>query len=364
MTMKDKRVAYEQERKAMNEWAKKDLDHSLMIESIHQEALRQIVEKIDSFYLRYANASGLTRAEAKRVLKNFDIRQWETKAKQAVQDKDFSPETNQWLKTYNAKMRISRFEALKMDLELELMKMCAEDNQLMDKVLIEGALAEAKRQAGILGISGTSVKKDLERIVDADFYGEAYSNRIWARTGIYGSTRKALFSGMNRMFVGVSDYKQVRRQLMKSFKTSQYETDRLLRTELQRVRCQTQQKMYEENGFTHYIWTAEPGACPYCADLDGHYIEVGKGTLGETIPPVHPNCRCSTFGHIEMTYKDGRSTLDDFERWESKTDEDAGIIKADKVIKGHKPPPKTGEPNSVVQHEKNDTVINRTYYNE
>lgn len=101
---------------------------------------------------------------------------------------------------------------------------------------------------------------------------------------------------------------------------------RLLRTETARVRADAKLDSYRENGATHYIDTAEHGACPDCASLDGMAIPIEEAEKGLSIFPLHPNCPCSLYGHIEMKYKDGRSTLDEFKRWESKGSKDDGIM--------------------------------------
>lgn len=355
---------YEHERAAQNVWAKRDLQTDKLLEATYQESIRRMQDQIDRFYIKYASNKGLTRAEANRRIKGFDVQAWAEKAAEAVKNKDFSPYTNEWLKTYNTKMYISRIELMKAELELELQNLYSAENKIMDKHLVNEALAEYRRQAGILGSSAKGSSQRIRQIVDADFYGNNFSERIWGRTGHYIETRKAVFGSLNRMYTDMMGYKQERSRLMKQFNVSYSEAMRLLRTETARVRADAEVASYKDNGATHYIYCAEPGACINCAALDGMAIPVEEAEKGLTMFPMHPNCRCSSYGHIEMEYKDGRSTLDDFKRWESQSDEDDGIIKADKVIKGHKPPPKTGEPNSVVQHEKNDTIINRTYYND
>ena len=71
--------------------------------------------------------------------------------------------------------------------------------------------------------------------------------------------------------------------------------------------------MLKENGFTHMIFVAEPGACDICGPLDQKAIPIDKVEKGVNMFPMHPNCRCSAYGHIKMDYKEGGSTLDEFE---------------------------------------------------
>lgn len=322
----NRQQVYEHERAAQNEWAKRDLQTDKLLEATYQKSIQRMQDQIDRFYFKYASNKGLTRVAANRKLRDFDVQAWAGKAAEAVKSKDFSPYTNSWLKTYNTKMYISRIELMKAELELELQNLYSTEHKIMDKHLVNEALAEYKRQAGILGNSAKGSSQRIRQIVDADFYGNNFSERIWGQTGHYMETRKAVFGSLNRIYTDMMGYKQERSRLMKQFNVSYSEAMRLLRTETARVRADAEVASYKDNGATHYIYCAEPGACQNCAALDGMAIPVEEAEKGLTMFPIHPNCRCSSYGHIEMEYKDGKSTLDEFKLWESKSDGDDGII--------------------------------------
>ena len=316
MKVLNRQQVYNEERRIQNEWAKRDFEREKMLEGVYRESIDRIQKQIDDYYLSYAGRNGLTRAEANKRIKDFDVPKWAKKAAQAVEEKDFSPYTNEWLRTYNSKMYISRAELLKAELEIELQNMYSKENAIMAEHFTNEALDELRRQAGILGNSSTGSVERAKRIVDADFYGTNFSERIWGRNGHYEQTRKELFGSLNRMYTDMNGYRAERQRLMDKFQTSEYEAMRLLRTEASRIRSQSELASYEDNEATHYIWVAENKACDVCASLDGKAIKVSDAELGISLPPAHPNCKCSTFGHIEMEYKDGRTTLDEFEKIE------------------------------------------------
>ena len=115
-------------------------------------------------------------------------------------------------------------------------------------------------------------------------------------------------------------YKQEINRLSKKYGTSKENAKRLLKTEIARINADTQHAMLKANGFTHMIFVAEPGACDICGPLDKKAIPIDEVEKGVNMFPMHPNCRCSAYGHIEMKYKDGRSTLDQFEKWNESED--------------------------------------------
>lgn len=313
MKVLNRQQVYNEERRAQNEWAKRDFDREKMLREVYQESINRIQNQIDDYYLSYAGRSGLTRAEANKRIKDFDVPKWAQKAAQAVEEKDFSPYTNEWLRTYNSKMYISRAELLKAELEIELQNMYSKENALLEKHFTNEALGELRRQAGILGNSSTGSVERAKRIVDADFYGTNFSERIWGRNGHYEQTRKELFGSLNRMYTDMNGYRAERNRLMDKFQTSEYEAMRLLRTESSRIRADAAMESYKSNEATHYIYVAEADACELCAEWAGKAIPIEKGQPGYNMNPMHPNCVCSTYGHIVMEYKDGRTTLDEFE---------------------------------------------------
>ena len=311
--MATRQEAYERERKVMNDWAKRDFKREKMIEDVHRQTVKTLQTKIDQFYMRYAGREGLSRAEAMKRADQMDVTKFADKARLAVANKDFSDETNEWLKTYNLKMRVSRLELLKEELNWELIQMYDKDFQLVNKALHDEAMAESRRQAGILGNSAGNPTDRVKGIVDADFYGKNFSERIWSRTGLYQQTQKQVFVSLNKIYTTMDGYRAERNRLMKLMNTTEYEAMRLLKTETARINTQVQLEMYHTNDFTHYVYVAEPGACHICAPMDGKLFLVSDARMGINMKPMHPNCKCSSYGVIEMKRKDGTSNLDDYD---------------------------------------------------
>lgn len=301
---------YNAERRAQAALIKRDLDRDQVLARIYQESYDRMQAQIDKFYMTYAGQNGLTKQEAMKRVSAFDVTQFNQKAAEAVRTKDFSPETNAWLKTYNLKMRVSRLELLKAELALEIQNLTAEANEVFEKARRDEQMAEFKRQAGILGNSATGVKKRLEAILEADFYEQTFSSRVWGGTGLQATLQRDVFGSLNRIFTDMMGYKQERNRLAKKFGTSKANAQRLLKTEIARINADTQLAMLKENDFTHLIYVAESGACKICQPLDGKAIPIDEAEKGLNMYPMHPNCRCSAYGHIKMDYKAGGSTLD------------------------------------------------------
>src|SRR5699024_2472543 len=314
---------YNAEREAMDAWAKRDLNIEKLTEQVYQSAMQHITDEVDAFYLRYANRNGVSIKEARKRADTMDVTDYFQKAYEAVRDKDFSDEAEEWLRVYNLKMSTSRLELEKAKINLELLKMYSEIENITNEQLEQARLDEISRQtdlikeyeeqAGILANSVGNPTDRLKGVVNADFYGANFSERIWSRNGHYASLRKELFKSLNNLSVDMMGYRKERNRLMKIFNTSKYESMRLIRTEHQRVNMKVQHEMAVANEFTHYTYVAEAGACPHCARLAGKSFKMEDYEAGVTAPLLHPNCRCSVYHHIEMTYSNGKRTTDDMD---------------------------------------------------
>lgn len=320
MSKKADNRLYNAERKAQAELIKRDLDRDKLITQLYQESYDRLQAQIDKFYLGYAGREGLTKQEAMKRASEFDVTKFAEKARKAVKEKDFSHKTNSWLRVYNLKMKVSRLELLKAELGLEINSLTSNLEEVFDKARRSEYLAEFKRQAGILGISSSGANKRLESILNADFYGQNFSSRVWGKTGLQPLLQRDVFASLNRIYTDMNGYQKEMKLLANKYGTSEYNAKRLIKTEIARINSDTDHAMLKDNGFTHMIFVAESGACDICGPLDNKAVPIDKVEKGVNMFPMHPNCRCSAYGHIEMKYKDGRSTLDQFEKWNESED--------------------------------------------
>ena len=320
MSKKADNRLYNAERKAQAELIKRDLDRDKLITQLYQESYDRLQAQIDKFYLGYAGREGLTKQEAMKRASEFDVTKFAEKARKAVKEKDFSHKTNSWLRVYNLKMKVSRLELLKAELGLEINSLTSNLDEVFDKARRSEYLAEFKRQAGILGISSSGAKKRIESILDADFYGQSFSSRVWGKTGLQPQLQRDVFASLNRIYTDMNGYQKEMKMLANKYGTSEYNAKRLIKTEIARINSDTDHAVLKDNGFTHMIFVAESGACDICKPLNNTAIPIDKVEKGVNMFPMHPNCRCSAYGHIEMKYKDGRSTLDEFEKWSESED--------------------------------------------
>ena len=284
------------------EWKKKRLkdekQYADEIQEIYANMMDSVEKEIESFFSRYANKENITMAEAKKRASNIDIKAFQRKAKKYVKEKNFSDEANEQMRLYNLAMKVNRLELLKANIGLELTAGSDELVSFTREKLEGAALEQIQRNAGILGDTIIDNAKTAKTIANSSFKNATFSERIWSqqdllKNDLYGILSTALIQGRNpREFIP---------KVRKSFDVTRYQAERLLRTELTRVRIQAQAESYEANGIDEYEYVAcgLKDVCPICKVLDKQIFKLKDMEIGENAPPMHPNCHCALAPHSD-----------------------------------------------------------------
>ena len=269
------------------------------IERIYNDMYVWADNQINAFYGKYADAEGITLAEAKRRVSKADIEKYEKLAEQYVKDKDFSDKANAEMRLYNATMKINRLELLKAEIGLGQCDGFNRLDALTEKTLTDRAVAEYYRQAGILGqqMTEADVLKSAKNIVNADFYNATFSDRIWAHAD---NLKDELAQQLNSGFIAGIGSRGMAQRIKEKFDVSLSDAQRLVVTELRRVQTEVARDSYEQNGFDRYEYVAvNRNACPICREIDGDIFYVRDMEAGLNAPPLHPRCHCTTAPYID-----------------------------------------------------------------
>ena len=78
----------------IDEESKSDYEIAQEIQRIVDEMNEDIENEINRFYARYATSEGITLTEAKKKIDAVDVQMFQQKAKQYVENKDFSDKAN------------------------------------------------------------------------------------------------------------------------------------------------------------------------------------------------------------------------------------------------------------------------------
>lgn len=259
------------------------------LEALYNLQLSQLRKELDAFIQKYANKNGLSVSDAKRKADSFDVKAFETKAKQYVADKDFSPKANRELRDYNFSMSVGRQELLIQELELELLALSEGERKLTDDYLKNGYKSEIARVP-----RGKTLEKYMEAAVNANFEGAEWSERIWKRQE---TLRKLVKNEVTRALIRGENGVTIARKIRKYMDASRTEAERLAITEHARVQTLAQESIMKENGFKHFKLMPESRACDICKEIgketEKNPVRIADMEIGTNAPPIHPYCRCA-----------------------------------------------------------------------
>lgn len=289
----------------IDEESKSDYEIAKEIQRIVDEMNEDIEDEINRFYSRYATSEGITLTEAKKKIDAVDVQMFQQKAKQYVENRDFSDKANAELRAYNTKMYVSREKLLQAQLGLIVTYAYAQIEHSMYNYMESAYYRALKQQAGILGETLQVSINDVKTIIFTPFEGHKWSTRLWSdmdvvRRHVQKTTRHVLLRGRH-------PYEFVK-DLRKDTGATTYNMKRLLLTETARVQTLASKRhMLEEHGpESEYQFVAKMDSktTKTCRSLNDKTFKVKDMVPGVNAPPMHPFCRSAVVPHIDENWRD------------------------------------------------------------
>ena len=202
-----------------------------------------------------------------------------------------SATANRQMSLYNLKMKVSRYQLLLNQINLELAKLCDNNIDTMKDTLTDNAKQDLQTMQQTLDLSSSYLVQALPGIVYANHDNATFMDR-WYNTGnnIYSALDKILRAAI----INGDNPTKFASKLAKAFEVAPYEARRLLITESSFAHQKIQQKCYDKANVDEYVYVAESTACDTCKLLNRKHFKVSEMEPGENAQPMHPNCRCST----------------------------------------------------------------------
>ena len=318
----------------LEECEKEEKSWNKAIDKIYTDLSAEIQEEVERFILRFGSAEGMDMAPARRYLSATDIQYYASLAekycKQAHRDmadgtysrdsskEYFTEQANAEMRRYNAAMKISRLQMLQSQLALKTFNAQAKTNAVMETATIKRAESEFRRQAGILGETVLNNLDMAETLAKASFHGATFSERIWGPH--QNKLQTKLNKAIRNMLILGKGAGPFTRELSRDLGVTKREAQRLLTTELARVQVQAQMESMIEAGFDQYTFITNPNCCDDCRELNGQHFSLQKDKRAGRIPPIHPNCRCTTAAYVD---EDTDDDFDEaaFDEWSESFDE-------------------------------------------
>ena len=303
-----------------------DLKKELDIHCIQTK--KEIQKSINDLIARYMFKTDLSYVDAMKYLtskefKEFrmSLEEYEAEIKRLSEiNEELANKLRIELETLAMKSRITRLDSLKTQIDIELSKKISKDYNVVEKGISEVYRDFFKIQTTDFGLTGVNTvlpKKTLKMLMQQPWSGANFSERIWGNSEALG---KVLKQEIIQSFMQGVSVKDLSDRIEKRFENDRYNTERLVRTELNYAFNQTTKLSYEEAEIEEYEFLAEIDSrtSEICKKLNGEKFKVKDARAGVNYPPMHPHCRSTTvavldfdnFGKEKITYEEEKAIMD------------------------------------------------------
>ena len=328
MDKKSKEYWEKRARENENKVYKKASDLKKELDVHYVQAKKEIQKSINDLIARYMFKTDLSYADAMKYLTSKEFKEFRMSLEEYEAEIERLSEINEELanklrielETLAMKSRITRLDSLKTQIDIELSKKISKDYNVVEKGISEVYRDFFKIQTTDFGLTGVNTvlpKKTLKMLMQQPWSGANFSEKIWGNSEALG---KVLKQEIIQSFMQGVSVKDLSDRIEKRFENDRYNTERLVRTELNYAFNQTTKLSYEEAEIEEYEFLAEIDSrtSEICKKLNGEKFKVKDARAGVNYPPMHPHCRSTTvavldfdnFGKEKITYEEEKAIMD------------------------------------------------------
>lgn len=280
------------------------------IERQYREAQRQLEGQITRWYQRLADNNGVSMSEAKKMLTGVDLKEFKWDVLDYIKAGKENAVDQRWLKQLenaSARYHISRFEALKLQVQNSLETAFGNQLDQVDR-MIRKAYTEGYYHTAyeihkglnigwdIAGLDQAQIDKVIIKPWAAD--GKNFSERIW------GNKKKLISEVHNELTRGImlgEDPQKAINNISKKMNTSKHNAGRFVMTEEAFFSSAAQKDCFKELDVEQFeiVATLDSHTSDICRELDGKHYPMSDFEPGVTAPPFHVYCRSTTVPYFD-----------------------------------------------------------------
>lgn len=273
-------------------------------------AQAEVERQIAAWYQRFADANGITFADAKRLLTKGELAEFHWTVGEYIAHGQQNALDGAWmrqLENASARVHITRLEALKLQIQQQAELLYANQLDFVDAAARRiyagsyyGTAFEVQRGLGVgwtmQALNEGTIKKVLSRPWTAD--DKTFRDRCW-------TNKRDLVNSVNtqltQMIIRGEAPDRAIAAVAKQFQVSKGKAGRLIMTESAYFASAAQKDCYGELGVERYkiVASFDQDTCELCGALDGQVFKMSEYQPGLTAPPFHPWCRCCTAPYFE-----------------------------------------------------------------
>lgn len=292
------------------------------IEKSFYEAQKEIENKINSWYVRFANNNQITIEDAKRLLNSNELKEFKWNVQDYIKYGHENELNEQWMKELenaSARYHISRLEALKIQTQQSMEVLFGNELDEVDRLTRNSYVNSYfhtmyEMQKGFnIGFDVANIDDNkLSKIVNKPWAIDErnFSERIWGN-----KTRliNELHNELTRMCVTGKSPDEAIKHLSKKFNTSKAQAGNLVMTENAYFSQLAQKDCFNALDVEKYeiVATLDSHTSEICREQDGNVYEMKDYQPGITAPPFHNYCRSTTVPHFDDDFDIGERAARD-----------------------------------------------------
>lgn len=289
----------------LNNETYKDADKYVReLRKLYEQEVNNIEEKIYNHLCKLQEeAGGISLFEAKKLLNNKELDLFKMDLDGFIKKSqgNISPEIEKELNIISRRVRISRLQAMEVELKKTVAGLMSREEKGLFAHLgrtyerrYYKELYELQRITGYDSVRKIS-KEDLKIILNNPWTsdGREFSERIWGRGDkLVNSLKDNLTRNIAR---GASPEESIK-EIQKQYNVSKAAASRLVYTETSAISALATKEAYIKMGVKKYevVATLDQKTSDICRHQDGKIYDVKDFKRGVTANPFHPNCRTTT----------------------------------------------------------------------
>lgn len=280
------------------------------IEESFYQAQKEIENKINSWYMRFANNNEITINEAKKLLNSNELKEFKWDVQEYIKYGHENELNELWMKELenaSTKYHISRLEALKIQTQQTMEKLFGNELDEVDNLTKNSYINNYfhtmfEYQKGFnVGFNVTNIDQNkLSKIVNKPWAVDEknFSERIW---GNKTKLINELHNELTKMCLTGKSPDESIKYLSKKFNTSKAQAGNLIMTENAYFSQLAQKDCFNALDVEKYeiVATLDSHTSEICKEQDGKVYDMKDYQTGITAPPFHNYCRSTTVPHFD-----------------------------------------------------------------
>lgn len=272
---------------------------------LYDECVNGLETEIRAFYSKFAKDNQLTESQGSALLTGKEYQSWRNFIEGYLKEAEGQGKGSKVmleLNTLAAKSQISRKEQLLANMYRNMANLAGRSEKELTGLLeglvqtnYERKMFDIQRIGGVAWDVSRVDERLLKQILQYPWSGKNYSKALWDNTDqLAALTRRELTLG----FMTGAGVDKIAKEIDAVMGKGRYAAQRLVRTEASYFANQGQLLAYRDAGVEKYRFLG--GGCEICQSLNVQVFALEDAKPGENLPPIHPNCKCTTVAAYDV----------------------------------------------------------------